>query len=175
MLRFYIFGSVTTEERNLNAAYAFCVEDRLERVYWGRGWSTDSVVAAREAGSRIMDAVLMTGSDHKLEFITTATELDTRAKEAWGRFAQRQAGKSIPQVNDEERWLRFAQQFRTLKVEVQKPTVIGNEDIFRSVQKVARMRRAMPDGAKRDPSFSECDDFDLVGDLKILISSSPSA
>lgn len=169
MLRFYIFGSTTTERgRKLNAAYAFCVGDRPDRIYWARGTNTDTLAAFREAGSRILDAVPMAGSAQQIQFITTAANLTARVTFALDRAAELKHGQLSPEGSEEALWLRFAQQFRTIDVKVGKPTLHGNPSIFRSVRRVAQTKRNMPDRLNPNPGFTERDDFDLVSDLESL-------
>jgi hypothetical protein len=170
MPRFFIFGSKRTRgDFRINAAYAFCVEARPDRIYWARGTNNDPAAVVREAGSRILDATLAAEATSNVELITTVTNLASLVNFAISRDALRKAGASAPRANDDEKWLGFANRFRLLHVKTGHPAQHPGAHVFRAVKRHAQLllrRTDFPD--LNDPSFTQRDDFDLAGDLQAI-------
>ena len=162
-------GSHINQPPMINLAYAFCLQEQSDRIYWARGSNNDSAVAIREAGTRIMDAVSHLDSPPALHFMTT-TPLDTNVSQALIRNSRRQHGRSVALRNDDEKWVKFAEQFRLLRVQIGDPETDSYSHIYSRLRKAARAqleRTDLPDG--RDTDFSQTDGFDLAGVLEAIL------
>lgn len=187
MLRFYAssttFAKNQLDDKRITAAYAFCLEDFPDRIYWARGTSAFAAVPMRDACIRIMEAVTLQEGISSVSIITSNKNVTTYARYALDREAERQRARRENQpvkaikgpLSEEEKWVRCGRLILDVKPDLGDTKNYPNLNLQKKVKYTAErqcLRNDLPKNA--DPSFDQTDAFDLASDLTLFLMDRPT-
>jgi hypothetical protein len=172
-MRFYLFASnFSGSTKDINASYAFCLEERPERIYWAVGKSNDAFSALFKAVGRVLEAVSTLDGEERVELITSQKNFESRLQFLLDREAERQRGYKVAWADQERERLRVAQHYRSLGVRFEFIRLVGDVRLFNLVKYEAQLQLARGEKIPgSDADFTRRDAFDLAEDLARIVMS----